>query len=475
MRNRFASDCYGNSPDDMSSRDEQVASFVSLTGADMNTAEGLLEACNMELEPAVQLYFDTQAGPTPQSDAALAASIQQQQASASQPHLGLPEEVRAPIPIKRDTLYGEGAEALLRHQSRIRINPSLPAQDLNAFRDFQAEGRGMRGGTKSQGLAGLFQAPSALMFQGTFEEAKAKAVQEGKWLMVNVQSNSQFASHQLNRDTWSDSTLTSIITGSFIFWQVYDSSDLGGQFMSFYRLSALDELPLTLILDPITGAKQRQLTGFIEPQRLAEDLVPFMDHDIHHPSAHKLASQHKRKSTQLQNSKKKALTEDEELELALAMSVEGSQPQASTSAPAGAAASASGPAPGSAPAASANAAKEAENAYGAANGANTQEVDEAGVIAEAKARLPAEPVQPDPNACRIAVRLPSGGRLQRTFSKTDPVSALQDYCIVQAEGAASRPFKLVQTFPGAPPLADASQSLEAAGLAGGMVALKWSD
>lgn len=52
--------------------------------------------------------------------------------------------------------------------------------------------------------------------------------------------------------------------------QVYDSSDLGGQFMSFYRLSALDELPLTLILDPITGAKQRQLTGFIEPQRCTD-------------------------------------------------------------------------------------------------------------------------------------------------------------------------------------------------------------
>ena len=34
-----------------------------------------------------------------------------------------------------------------------------------------------------QGLAGLFKAPSALMFQGSFEEAKAKAVQEGKWLV----------------------------------------------------------------------------------------------------------------------------------------------------------------------------------------------------------------------------------------------------------------------------------------------------
>ena len=39
--------------------------------------------------------------------------------------------------------------------------------------------------------------------------------------MVNVQSNSEFASHQLNRDTWSDPTVSSILMGSFIFWQVY--------------------------------------------------------------------------------------------------------------------------------------------------------------------------------------------------------------------------------------------------------------
>ena len=30
-----------------------------------------------------------------------------------------------------------------------------------------------------------------------------------------------------------------------------------------------------------------------------------------------------------------------------------------------------------------------------------------------------------------AIRLPSGGRLQRTFSKEDPVSALHDFCIVK--------------------------------------------
>ena len=51
--------------------------------------------------------------------------------------------------------------------------------------------------------------------------------------------------------------------------QVYDSSDLGERFMSFYRIQALDELPQIMILDPITGAKQRQLVGFIDPQRCA--------------------------------------------------------------------------------------------------------------------------------------------------------------------------------------------------------------
>lgn len=37
--------------------------------------------------------------------------------------------------------------------------------------------------------------------------------------LVNVQSNSEFASHQLNRDTWRDETLVSIIQGSFVFLQ----------------------------------------------------------------------------------------------------------------------------------------------------------------------------------------------------------------------------------------------------------------
>ncbi|DBA84671.1 TPA: hypothetical protein ACH3X1_006028 [Trebouxia sp. C0004] len=389
-------------------QDEAVAHFVLVTGADAKTAEGLIEACNGDLESAIQLYFDTQAGSAHHSDEALARSLQQHTSSAQDGPSDLSAEIRAPIPIMKDTLYGEGAQHMLRHHSKSRISERSSAQDVNAFRDFQAEGRGPSGATSSSGLASLFKAPSALMFQGTIDEAKAKAVQEGKWLMVNVQSNSEFASHQLNRDTWSDPTVSSILLGSFVFWQVTDSSDMGSRFMTSYRIDSVTELPVTLILDPITGAKQRQFLGFIEPQRLAEDLVPFMDHDIHHPSAHKLATQHKRKQTQHQPPSKKVMTEEDELRMALAMSVEGiSQPQASTSAPANvtaqAPAAASGPAPvPSSPAkASHNGMRERENASAIANGAAHQAPDEASVIADAKARLPSEPGSSDPNGCRI--------------------------------------------------------------------------
>ncbi|KAL0043559.1 hypothetical protein WJX79_008367 [Trebouxia sp. C0005] len=464
-------------------QDEAVAHFVLVTGADAKTAEGLIEACNGDLESAIQLYFDTQAGSAHYSDEAFARSLQQQHASSAQDGPSdSSAEIRAPIPIMKDTLYGEGAQHMLRHQSKSRNSERASAQDVNAFRDFQAEGRGPSGVSSSSGLASLFKAPFALMFQGTIDEAKAKAVQEGKWLMVNVQSNSEFASHQLNRDTWSDPTVSSILMGSFIFWQVTDSSDMGGRFMTSYRIDSVTELPITLILDPITGAKQRQFLGFIEPQRLAEDLVPFMDHDIHHPSAHKLATQHKRKQTQHQPATKKVMTEEDELQMALAMSVEDiSQPQASTSAPADVTAQAPAAANGPAPVSSNttkgihNGMHERENASAVANGAAHQAPDEASVIAEAKARLPSEPGSSDPNGCRIAIRLPSGDRLTRTFSKTDSVSALEDYCMSEAPGAAIRPFKLMQAFPGAPPLANSSQSLQAAGLAGGVIAFKWTD
>ena len=38
--------------------------------------------------------------------------------------------------------------------------------------------------------------------------------------LINLQSNEEFASHMLNRDTWTHSAVEDIIKATFIFWQV---------------------------------------------------------------------------------------------------------------------------------------------------------------------------------------------------------------------------------------------------------------
>jgi len=48
----------------------------------------------------------------------------------------------------------------------------------------------------SAGLSELFKPPAGLLFAGDFESAKAHAAQQGRWLLVNVQSPDEFATHR---------------------------------------------------------------------------------------------------------------------------------------------------------------------------------------------------------------------------------------------------------------------------------------
>lgn len=147
--------------------------------------------------------------------------------------------------------------------------------------------------------------------------------------LVNVQSNSEFASHMLNRDVWRDTTVKNIIQVGFVLYQVrhasitcrfsdcnsdhhvclhtqgrlkiltlwhitpahiylltfatitlyafveqhiapttqvQDGSESGNKVKSFYRLT---DLPVILVVDPITGAALRTWVGAMEPSRSA--------------------------------------------------------------------------------------------------------------------------------------------------------------------------------------------------------------
>lgn len=435
----------------MEEHQDVIAELMSITGADHAEALNILEATDFNLSNAIDLFFAKADGAGGASTAALGAGLPEAE-----------EEVRAPIPIKRERLFGDYAPIPIRSASR-------PEQVYDAFRDFQAENAGTAGASSTQGLAKMFEPPKGLLFQptqgGGLDEAKGHAVKENKWLLVNVQSNDEFASYQLNRDTWSNPAVSDIIQGSFVFWQVQHVTDAGARLMSSYQLT---QLPAVLVIDPVTGAKVRMWTGFLEPDRMIEDLVPFLDHSFSDPAAAMLAtSQLKRKHSQNQEQElPRALTEDEELEAALAASLHTAGP--SDSAPAVAPAEA----PAAAPAAATAAADEMiEDAEAAGSGAG---VSPEHLQAQALASLGMEPGASDPEACRVGFRLPDGRRTERRFASSAHVQLLHTFCRANdPEAAAGRAFYLCEPYPGAPELADLTSTIAAANLANSMVVMKW--
>jgi len=101
--------------------------------------------------------------------------------------------------------------------------------------------------------------------------AKENAVQEHKYLIVNIQ-NTEFNSILLNRDTWSDMKLKELIKTEFIFWQAY--ADTETYYCHFYDIS---EYPHISVIHPITGEQLISWEGLQSPEDLRNNLTIFLD------------------------------------------------------------------------------------------------------------------------------------------------------------------------------------------------------
>ena len=74
--------------------------------------------------------------------------------------------------------------------------------------------------TTTRSLANLFQPPIHLIHTaGGFQGAKNVAKDTRRWLLVNLQSDEEFACHALNRDVWRDELVENLIREGFVFWQ----------------------------------------------------------------------------------------------------------------------------------------------------------------------------------------------------------------------------------------------------------------
>ncbi len=256
--------------------------------------------------------------------------------------------MRAPLPSKVDRLYGDAmdtaggvSDARARMMAAHGWRPNrLPSQHVDVFRDAKAEsasapyrhllptagGGGGAGGAQPSGaptnLSDMFRPPLDRLFKGDPNTAGQVSATENRWLLFNVQSSTEFASHQLNRDTWTHALVKDMVARNFLFLQLQDSSPEGKKTQSTYRLA---RLPVILVVDPLTsacagslapalrlqhlaaaltgsgpqgedtatrpsrrvmaagaarcaGAKLYEKAGFVDPEKLLEDLVPFLDH-----------------------------------------------------------------------------------------------------------------------------------------------------------------------------------------------------
>ncbi|CAN6250610.1 unnamed protein product [Urochloa humidicola] len=231
-------------PPTAAEKEALVSSFLEIAaGQTPETATQFLQMTSWHLEEALQLfYIDGEsalaarpAAPSAAAAVAAAAGVEEALRFAPPPAaaLGDPmmhglgpgedDDVRAPLPVRRETLYGDAPVSILRPNTTV------------AFRNFEQEARQSavwdsdQNATSSSrdNLASLYRPPFSLMFNGPFDKAKLEASCLDKWLLINLQSTDEFSSHMLNRDTWGNEAVAQLIRSNFIFWQVYHDSSEG--------------------------------------------------------------------------------------------------------------------------------------------------------------------------------------------------------------------------------------------------------
>ncbi|CAI6000189.1 unnamed protein product [Closterium sp. NIES-64] len=401
------------------------------------------------------------------------------------------EVVRAPLPVRREALYGD-AYALNRPSAaaagRTPGGPSVPVV-VDGFRDFggeagtraRARGEGQQGGeggaARQASLASLFEPPYDILFAGSFDQAKQRAGAEGKWLLVNVQSTGEFASHMLNRDVWAVPAVKETISTYFLLWQVDAAAAEGAKVCGYYQVEAL---PVVMVLHPSTGQRKRCWQGALSADQLLEDLMPFIDRgpvggapgvggEVRPPKKQRdVATGGEGEAEGAGAVGSGEEDEEEQLRLALAASLEGHTEEVG-----GDTEGRRGEADGREQGGAAGAGR--DDALHAAQGEQAQQGTLARGAAEEEVELPEEPAVGTPASCRIAIRCPDGSRLQRRFLSSHSLQLLRAWCRQQVpEAAAGRPFRLSQALPGSAPLDLSSPTTIAdAGLANSLLALAW--
>jgi len=324
-------------------------------------------------------------------------------------------------------------------------------------------------GSNATSLSNMFAPPTHLMHtEGGFQGARALAKQTKKWLLVNIQSDTDFACHALNRDVWRDELVINLVQEGFLFWQALDQSTDG---MTYCQRYGVHGFPHIAILDPRTGRLMWKKENWTQVNpllagdfaQIASDFCSRHSFDAP-PRAAPMPSKASNGTGASSSTNKRpieSLTEDEQLQAAIAASMrdeDNSEDMVETS----------------------NSNDDDDVAFDTDDdGGDSQEHDEAREGEQKKASMTDEfagvIVGDEPtNGSRIQFRMPDGKRIIRKFNAEDRVEVLYAFIVQSNDDAkAGKSFELKAGYPPKSLYTDLEQTIQTCGLSGATVVLSW--
>lgn len=466
--------------------DDIVSQFMAFTGcADGERAQHYLEMSGMDVETAVGLFMEHQGNSNGSSSNA-----------TSGPGLASPPQIRAPdetqtIRLMDDGMGGVGMAAPRGYADMMAMEDQDMAMNAFAHVDARAavnaaaasadgEDEKDREDSKSEEVSGslsdMFAPPTHLMHRGGgFQGARSIAKDARRWLLVNIQKDSEFSCHALNRDVWRDELVENLVREGFIFWQAMDDSKEGRTYSERYKVF---DYPHLAIVDPRTGRSLWKREGWTQEKPFSAEKFAEMAMDFcsrHSFDREPLAPSKKPAAAPAADSgndngsgerKRPFMSEEEQLQAAMAASLKPRNQSDNND----------------------------EDAYEMEEDNDDNEIECLGVRDEMvtteqaqKGREEKSPsffetlltitVGEEPDAgARIQFRMPDATRLVRKFAKSDSVKSIYAF-VAQNHDEAKRgkEFMLMSGFPPKSLEGDIESSIDFCGLNGQAVTVRWKD
>ena len=249
--------------------DDVLMSFMSITGeTDVESANHYLEAAGFDLQTAIELFFSNQP--------ASRTTTSTKKPTTSDSDFSAYDDIRSPIPQQASRLYDFPHSGSDNYNTNYNTNYNMPSFVNDHFSNFRTNQQFQQSKLtgQSEEFSEMFKKPE-IVFQGTFEAAKQEAEMNAKWLLVDIQKDDVFHCHQMNRDTWGNDLVKTLVSTFFVLWQADEGTTQGQYFKSRYPVYSY---PYVCVIDPRTGENVKQWTGkFIDAPTMIDSLQNFVD------------------------------------------------------------------------------------------------------------------------------------------------------------------------------------------------------